>query len=99
MRRSRAPFLPLLRLQACACWDHGRPVVMNRVDDLLCIDSLEIDRRDAEVRMSELALDDRQRDPFVRHLYRVRVPELVRREPASHTGLREPPKLTPDGSG
>ena len=31
--------------------------------------------------MPELALDDRQRDPFVGHLDRVRVAELMRREP------------------
>ena len=31
--------------------------------------------------MPELALDDRERDPFVRHLDRVRVPELMWRAP------------------
>ena len=36
--------------------------------------------------------------PFVRHLDRVRVPQLVRREPAPHSGLaREPSKLTSGG--
>jgi hypothetical protein len=35
--------------------------------------------------MPELALDDRQRDPLVRHLDRMRVPELVRGEPPPHT--------------
>jgi hypothetical protein len=58
-------------------WDHRRSPVVDRVDDLARIDSLEINRRDPEVRMPELALDDRQRDPFVSHLDRVRVPELV----------------------
>src|SRR5664279_2350746 len=35
--------------------------------------------------MSELSLDDDQRDPFTRHLYRMSVPELVWCEPASDT--------------
>jgi hypothetical protein len=48
--------------------------VVHRVDDLSRIDSLEVDRRDPNVRMPELPLDDRQRNPFVRHLDRVRVP-------------------------
>ena len=36
--------------------------------------------------MSELALDHDERDALVRHLDRVSVPELVRREPAPDTG-------------
>jgi hypothetical protein len=85
-----------LRPQAGARWDHRRPAVVNDVDDLARIDSLGIDRRDPEVRMPELPLNDRQRDPFVRHLDRVGVPELMWREPSAHTGLgREPAKLTP----
>jgi hypothetical protein len=47
--------------------------VVNRVNDLACVDSLEINRRDAEVRMPELPLDNRQWDPFVRHLDCVRM--------------------------
>jgi len=35
--------------------------------------------------VSELALDDDQRDAFASHLDGVRVPELVRREAASHS--------------
>jgi hypothetical protein len=43
--------------------------------------------------MPELPLDDRQRDPFVRHFDRVSMPQLVRREPP-HTSLRcEPAQL------
>ncbi|HYB31476.1 MAG TPA: hypothetical protein VEF89_33120 [Solirubrobacteraceae bacterium] len=34
--------------------------------------------------MSELTLDDYQRNAFVRHLDRVSMPQLVRREPPSH---------------
>ena len=37
--------------------------------------------------MPELPLDDRQRDPFVRHLDRVSMPQLVRHEPPPHTSL------------
>jgi hypothetical protein len=48
--------------------------VVNRVDDLARVDSLEINRRDPEVRMPELPLDDRQRDPFMSHLDGVRMP-------------------------
>jgi hypothetical protein len=48
--------------------------------------------------MPELPLDDRQRDPFMRHLNRMSMPELVRRKPAPHPGLRgEPTKLTTRG--
>jgi hypothetical protein len=68
---------------------------MDRVDDLTRVDPLEVDRGDPEVRVPELALNDRQRDPFVRHLDRVSMPQLVRREPPSHPGLhREPSQLT-----
>ena len=35
--------------------------------------------------MCELPLDHDQRDPLAGHLDRVRVPELVRREPSTHT--------------
>ena len=80
---------------AGARWDHRWPAVVDGVDDLAGIDSLEVNRRDPEVRMSELPLDDRQRDPFVRHLDRVGVPELVWREPSPDPGLgRQPAKLT-----
>ena len=34
--------------------------------------------------MPELALDDRQRHPFAGHLDRMRMPELMRREPPPH---------------
>src|SRR5947209_19272923 len=37
--------------------------------------------------MPELSLDHDQRDPLARHLDRVRVPELMRREPATNTRL------------
>jgi hypothetical protein len=48
--------------------------------------------------MPELPLDNRQRNPFVRHLDRVRVPELVRRKPPPHSSLsRDSAKLATRG--
>ena len=55
---------------------------MDGVDDLGAIDPLEVDRGDPEVRVSELALYDDERDSFVGHLYCVGVPQLVWRESA-----------------
>jgi hypothetical protein len=59
---------------------------MDGADDLAAVDTLEIDARDAEVGVSELALYDDE-CAFVRHLDRVSVPELVGREPMSHAGF------------
>jgi hypothetical protein len=61
---------------------------MDGVDDLGAVDSLEVDACDTEVGMAELALDDDERDAFVGHLDRVRVPELMRREAAPDSGRR-----------
>ena len=60
---------------------------MNGVDNLASVNPLQVDRGDPKVRVPELALDDRQRDAFVGHLDRVRMPQLVRREPPPHPGL------------
>ena len=68
------PVSEVLWPKAGTGWDHGRSPVVDRVDDLARVDSLEINRRVPEVRMPELPLDDRQRDPFVRHLDGVSVP-------------------------
>jgi hypothetical protein len=51
---------------------------MHGADDLAAVDALEVDAGDAHVGVSELALDHDKRDPLVRHLDRVRVPELMR---------------------
>jgi hypothetical protein len=45
---------------------------------------LQIDRSDAEVGVSELALDDEQRDAVASHLDGMRVAQLVRREAPTH---------------
>jgi hypothetical protein len=50
-------------------------------DDLGVVDALQVDRRDAEIAVAELALDDDQRYAFASELDGVRMPELVRREP------------------
>ena len=54
--------------------------------DLAAVDALRIGRRDAEVAVSRLALDHHRWNAFARHLGRVSVPELVRREPVPHPG-------------
>jgi hypothetical protein len=49
--------------------------------------------------MPELPLDNRQGDPFVGHLDRVCVPELVRRKPPTNPRLRgQSPELTAGGT-
>jgi hypothetical protein len=80
----RGPPSVRLRAQAGARRDHRRSSVVDRVDDLAGVDSLQVDRRDPEMGMPELPLNNRQRDPFVRHLDRMSMPELVRRKPPPH---------------
>jgi hypothetical protein len=53
-------------------------------DDLAAVYALQVDTRDAEVRVSELPLDHYERDTFVRHLNGVRVSQLVWRKAPSH---------------
>jgi hypothetical protein len=50
---------------------------MDGVDDLGAVDPLQVDRRDAEVRMPKLSLDDDERHALVRHLDGMRVTELM----------------------
>ena len=63
---------------------------MDGVDDLRVVDPLEIDRGDPEVGMPELALDDWQWDPFVGHLDRVRVAELMLVPTSAQASLGRP---------
>lgn len=57
---------------------------MDGADDLVAVDALEMNAGDAEVGVSELALDHDERDALVRHLDRVSVSKLMRREPPPH---------------
>jgi hypothetical protein len=57
-----------------------------RCRDLGVVDALEVDGCDAEVAVAELAEDDDQRHAFARHLDRVGVAKLVRREASPHAG-------------
>jgi hypothetical protein len=58
---------------------------------------LEVDRRRAEVGVPELALDDVERDALAGELQRVRVAQLVRREPTPDPCLSgEPAELGAD---
>ena len=87
-----------LRAEACARRNHRRTPVVDRVYDLSRVDPLEVNRRNPKVGMSELPLNNRQRDPFVRHLDRMSMPELVRRESSADPSLRrESAQLTPRG--
>jgi hypothetical protein len=59
---------------------------------------LEVDRGGAEAGMPELALNDVQRHALAGELKRVRVAQLMRREPAPDARLgREAPELAADG--
>jgi hypothetical protein len=66
--------------------DHRRASGVHGLDDLAALDALQVDGGDAEVAMSELALDDDQWHAFASHLDGVGVPELMWREPAPHSG-------------
>jgi hypothetical protein len=54
--------------------------VVDGADDLGVVDPSEIHGGDCEVGVTELSLYDKQRDTLARHLYRVRVAKLVRRD-------------------
>ena len=56
---------------------------------------MDVDRGGAEVGVTELALDDVERDALASELERVGVAQLVRREPPPHACLGgEPAQLT-----
>jgi hypothetical protein len=72
---------------------------VDRADDLLGIDALQVNARRGHVRMPELTLDDGQRHPLARELDRVRMPKLVRREPSPDTSSRGVPAQLPAHGG
>jgi hypothetical protein len=84
--------------EADAGWDHQRPAAVDGLDDLVRVDAPQIDRRHAEVAVTELALNDVERHALAGEFDRVRVTQLVRRKPALNSGARcEPPELGADG--
>jgi hypothetical protein len=58
---------------------------MDGADDLAAVDPLQVDAGDPKVGVPKLTLNHNQRNSLVRHLDRMSMPELVRREPPSHT--------------
>jgi hypothetical protein len=71
----------------CAHWHHRLAAGMDGLDDFRVVDALQVDRRDAEVGVAELALDDDQRDAFARQLDGMGVPQLVGREAPPDPGV------------
>jgi hypothetical protein len=70
-------------LEAGAGGDGRRWPSVDGADDLAGIDALEVDAGNAEVGV--LALNHNKWDALVRHLDRMGVPQLMRREPPPHT--------------
>src|SRR4051794_39376581 len=72
---------------------------MHGVDDFGVVDALQVDRSDPEVGVSQLALDDNQRNPLPSHLDRMGMSKLVWREAAAHARARgDPPQLWANSS-
>jgi hypothetical protein len=65
------------KLETGADVHHWRAPRVDRADDLLDVDALQVDARRGHVRMSQLPLDDRERHSLARELNGVRVTELV----------------------
>ena len=82
--------------QAGAGGDHRRPSAVDGVDDLGGVDALQIGAGHPEVRVTELALDDRQRHPLPGHLHRMGVTQLMRsKAPPDVRARGEAPQLAP----
>jgi hypothetical protein len=58
---------------------------VDSLDDLAAVDALQVDRRDAEVAVPELTLDDDQWHALASHIDGVGVAQLVRREATPHS--------------
>jgi hypothetical protein len=61
---------------------------MDGADDLAAVDALQVDAGNPKVGVTKLTLDNHQRNALMRHLDRVSVPELMRREPPTHARRR-----------
>jgi hypothetical protein len=72
------------RLELPTGGNHRFGSLVDGLDDLGVVDSAEVSGRDCQVGVTELALDHDQRNPLARHLNRMRVPQLMRREPATN---------------
>jgi len=70
----------------CAGWDHRCWPLVDGVDDFGVVDAAQVGGGDPEVSMTELPLDDHQRDALAAHLDRVGVAELVWGKPAADPG-------------
>src|SRR3954469_22290198 len=68
---------PAWKREADARRNHRCSPSVDGLDDLVRADALQVDRRDAEVAVAELALDDVERDAFVGEFDGVGVAELV----------------------
>jgi hypothetical protein len=66
-----------LQDQTSAGVHHRRAPGVDGRDDLLDIDPLQIGAGGRQLRVAELALNQRQRNPFVQQLDSVRMPELM----------------------
>jgi hypothetical protein len=55
-------------VESGAGWEYWSGAVAGGIDDFAAIDALEVDRGDPEVGVSELALDDVERNAFAGHL-------------------------------
>ncbi|MEA2130972.1 MAG: hypothetical protein QOJ85_3863 [Solirubrobacteraceae bacterium] len=73
-------------VEASAGRDHRSSARVHGVDDLGVVDAFQVHRRDPEVRVAQLSLDDVQRHALSGHLDRVRVTQPMRCEAPPHTG-------------
>ena len=85
-------------VQCCARGHHRRPAGVDGVDDLARIDPLQVGAGGPEVGMPELSLDYVDWHPLPGKLDRVRMPQLVRREPAANTRLGGEAFAVPPGT-
>jgi hypothetical protein len=67
--------------------DHRFGSLVDGLDDLGVVDSAKVSGCDCEIGVTELALDHDQRDALARHLNRVRLAQLMRREPTRDSCL------------
>jgi len=71
---------------------------MDGGDDLLRVDPLQVNRGRSEIGVPELPLDDVQRHALTGEFERMRMAQLMRREPAPDARLgRQVPELAADG--